>query len=1215
MKLFQEYIIKIVILIIVAVVFIESFITYLLVIRARLIYNYVYSETMEKSEEKSIEITKKIEEYTTNLLTRYMTDLKLICKHAQLLNGKKGSSDEDVIDKDSDILKNSSKKILIATVENLLESEDVKKCYSNTSLSFDYIKCYEREFENKYSKNHILNIFFSDQHNELNSISYYNNEKKNDLSSISEEKEKSIKYILSILKTIYLRRYIIKRQNMDYIRFFLLNKNEIYIYPPEAYNNTNIYFFENSYPTGKCNFSSSISFQQFPLCVYNYFTNVIVKPNITNLIIIKEKILLEKNFAALCLKIPFLRNEPDFSFICSELEFSSIFNNAEFEVPQKFVFGMFTFSDDEIVPLFYCKKDIYAKIIATFNNTNQNHKLGTIKNSQTFSMYHFLYYNLTETLKNHTELTLNFSEIDEEYKVIENKISTEIHNFERNETKKEPIMISFSKTICQKKLLDNDYEFVKDEFKMIIFPLTFEIHSINDDYLENIELLANNLDLYIYSIISTNPKINQQKIMKIINIKIERVVLLFGFLTMIILSFYLLIISLISQHSLKSINEIIALLKKAEINSGGGKNYVLEEDKLAAPNSEMLELKMIYETMRKILIIKQAFEKEYYLDKHNLEFYNLIRDIKKKDIKEICTSFLGFYHFQNNSFSLAENEFRSTLYFIQEKENKIISGKNNEYDDKIKDAIKRSSTESYINEYSIFEKIDENMLAIIKIKILKQRFIYLYAMTKFNLGNELNKNNLSITPSANLGASVIKNKIKKDKDKKENYFREAINLFTECKNINLLLGINQIKVIYSLIMISQCYMQLGEYKDSLNNINEALSLYFELSKSFKEYHSKNYNPKIMIFIENNIFHYILFTMEKICFTFNRPNACNWIILKIFETSPFLLGNVHYESALFIQSYLEKKSKFATKVDTKFLKSNILSKEYDKSKRYFRKIVSRINIKNLNINKKSYINEKLLSETNHSTSYKTKSEVKTEKSLFSSTFRRDFQTGKVSSSFHFKNKRLNKIITLCLSEKILKKVNGLELKDVIIKYFQKYFAMNDNDKFSFIQFANNGKKTVYFKMEQLDYFLLKIQKTKNTFELTDSYVTNSNLPFMELFNIFDSIIKNYPSPDDTDNIIIMFINSDDIRFTSMNECINIVEELNKKNTSVFLLSYDEEIKKEKINNIHSFLNGLFEGYFFQIKNYQQIKQIFINISTIKYQSNFFGYDFDSLDHTL
>ena len=123
--------------------------------------------------------------------------------------------------------------------------------------------------------------------------------------------------------------------------------------------------------------------------------------------------------------------------------------------------------------------------------------------------------------------------------------------------------------------------------------------------------------------------------------------------------------------------------------------------------------------------------------------------------------------------------------------------------------------------------------------------------------------------------------------------------------------------------------------------------------------------------------------------------------------------------------------------------------------------------------------------------------------------------------------------------------------------------------------------------------------------------------MELFNLFDSIIKSYPSQDDilTDNIIIMFINSDDIRFSSISECLKIVNELNKKNVSVFILTYDVEIKKQKINNIHSFLNGLLEGYFFQIKSYQQLKQIFINLSTVNNQSNFFGYDYEGLDYML
>ena len=50
--------------------------------------------------------------------------------------------------------------------------------------------------------------------------------------------------------------------------------------------------------------------------------------------------------------------------------------------------------------------------------------------------------------------------------------------------------------------------------------------------------------------------------------------------------------------------------------------------------------------------------------------------------------------------------------------------------------------------------------------------------------------------------------------------------------------------------------------------------------------------------------------------------------------------------------------------------------------------------------------------------------------------------------------------------------------------------------------------------------------------------------MELFNLFDSIVKNYPSKDDsiTDNIIIMIINSNDIIFNSRKECLKIVDEL-------------------------------------------------------------------------
>ena len=203
----------------------------------------------------------------------------------------------------------------------------------------------------------------------------------------------------------------------------------------------------------------------------------------------------------------------------------------------------------------------------------------------------------------------------------------------------------------------------------------------------------------------------------------------------------------------------------------------------------------------------------------------------------------------------------------------------------------------------------------------------------------------------------------------------------------------------------------------------------------------------------------------------------------------------------------------------------------------------------------------------------------------------------------------------MSEKSLEKIKGQEFKDVLIKYFQKYFIPNETDKFSFIQFTFNGKKNVSINQESLNNFLLKLQKSKGAFESMELLKPNKEMIFMELYNILNSIIKSFPQTEETDNIIMMFIDSDDIRFSTVLDCLNIVDDLNKKNVSLYFLSFEENIEEEKVNNIQSFLNGLIEGYFFNIKNYQQLKQIFINISSIKYQSNFFGFDYNIFDNDI
>jgi hypothetical protein len=323
--------------------------------------------------------------------------------------------------------------------------------------------------------------------------------------------------------------------------------------------------------------------------------------------------------------------------------------------------------------------------------------------------------------------------------------------------------------------------------------------------------------------------------------------------------------------------------------------------------------------------------------------------------------------------------------------------------------------------------------------------------------------------------------------------------------------------------------------------------------------------------------------------------------------------------------------------------------------YYSKIFSRINIKFIKDKSWKY-KLNLYNFANPLTTTMKRSSIKVDlnksdnlKSLFSK-----------ESKYLLKK---SKLITICISEKVILNLNGTELKDVLVKYLQKFFTPNDNDSFSFIQFTFNGKKSIYLKPERLDLFLKRLQTNKDALRITE-YLTNNEVLLSELYNLFDFIIKqqkeeyitknnnstfmgtnpnsgslgnsNLNSSDaynnsshkksmlysnnsnniyNLDKIIFLFIKSNDLRFNSQEECIHIVDDLNKNNCTVVIFCYDEEIKMDKIFNIYSLLGGLFEGYFFQVKNYQQLKQVLMNFSNQNYQENFSNYNFENFELIL
>lgn len=395
------------------------------------------------------------------------------------------------------------------------------------------------------------------------------------------------------------------------------------------------------------------------------------------------------------------------------------------------------------------------------------------------------------------------------------------------------------------------------------------------------------------------------------------------------------------------------------------------------------------------------------------------------------------------------------------------------------------------------------------------------------------------------------------------------------------------------------------YKEAMNNLNEALILYLELQKTFKDEENVLFCPRVMLYIETIIFQTIMFNIVQAARISSKENACGWLILKIFETSPFIFPNMHLELSNIMQGCLKNPDK------------NNRNKE--KYKKIFSKVSARLMVRK---SKSKKNNDSLLNDTktNNNSSVAGSNPSSSIKGypnhLRGSSRSIDYTTIKGLSTYVTHKKEIffkNKVIIFCLSEKVVPKINGMEIKDVLIKFFQKCFINNDNDKFGFIQFSNNGKKTITIKPQKLDSFLQKLESNKNAFQFSEGINYKKDAYFTEFYNLFDSIIKQ--QTEKSDYIIIMFINAEDIRFTSIKECVEIVNSLNDNNYSVILLSNDKEINKEKILSINSFIYGLYDGHFIQINNYQRIKQIFISIATNSKNDKFANYDYEFLENIL
>ena len=750
------------------------------------------------------------------------------------------------------------------------------------------------------------------------------------------------------------------------------------------------------------------------------------------------------------------------------------------------------------------------------------------------------------------------------------------------------------------------------------------------------------------SIINNNYNYMKWKINRIILIKIFKLFFFYFVATISIIYLYFVFVQIFYENKYSPINKILQIIRRDTFFEIKDKNEIDEKCKdieINANNKEMIELKKLFDYLIKTMLLKINFEqnsskkylqqekkekkinsdtnnnnilktKKTLKNKNNKnnqnsnelnEYIDLINNIDEKEIRTMFGFIMSYGHFRAGLYKLSETEFKNLILEMNILKNKM-SSKNENDDSKLKDTISRCSKISYLNEYSLTNELSETTLPIIKFKLMAQKIYYFYALSIYN--------QIKIKTSGS-------KKYNKETAKKR--YEEAIKYFTECKNISILLGTDTIRQIFALIMISKCYIELKNYKESMININEALLLYSDLQKSFKD--KPYFYPKVMIFTENYIFQSIMLTMAQATYNFNKyPQSC-WILMKMIETSPFVFNMIHFQASFLLCKCLNQ-------IDSS---NNLPFRQIDKYKKKINKMFNRINVRLLYTKEKitnkdfsgySYTNNKVsipsLTNTQVTTMNVSLDNLgNNTNNLKRLTRNKEMITNKFSLSIsslnnytrnHFKN------ITLCVSEKLLVEINGEELKDVIIKFLKKCFSNGiEEDKFGFIQFSYNGKKTISIKSDNLSMFLQKLEGNKMAFKLNDTYIKNYNqIQFMEFSNLFLSIIKadkqsNYE--DRVDNVIIIFINTSDIRFNGQKECVDTINELNINNYSVIIFTYDTEIENEKIDGIYSFVYGLNDGHFFQVKNYQQIKQVFMNFCVKDSQESFNNYNYEITDFML
>lgn len=345
-------------------------------------------------------------------------------------------------------------------------------------------------------------------------------------------------------------------------------------------------------------------------------------------------------------------------------------------------------------------------------------------------------------------------------------------------------------------------------------------------------------------------------------------------------------------------------------------------------NKETLKLEQLLKFLSKIIVIKSSNENSFN-DKSILfeKFLNYLDDLNEKEYYRQCLFIISYSKFQEKKY-LESIDFSYKLLYSIEKEEKIYNKKHENLDNKLITYYSKFYNK-YNNDFKILyfnnknyeiNNLDEDEQNLYNsfycIKINKQKTLYFLGLLYFQ--------------------EYKKHKFNKD----NNLLEKSINYLTSSLEINESLIVNPIKVVFTYVLISKCYLKLKKYVLCSVNIKEAITKFCEINNKIIE--NKIYvdlNPKVIYLIINIMFENIYYLIFKLNLLTGKYKLSAIILNEILNKSYFLKFKRKKNILLYLSNLLyndvniNNKNKVTTKFKKNSMHNNIYLDLEEQSKNY------------------------------------------------------------------------------------------------------------------------------------------------------------------------------------------------------------------------------------------------------------------------------------------